>query len=340
MGSLVITPTDPAYPASLHDLGPARAQPPLYLRGALPTARGVAVVGTRQPTDEALAFTRVLVKDLAAAGLSIWSGGARGIDAAAHEAALAYGAPTVVVMGGGLDRPYPKEHVALFERVLVAGGALLARVADDKEPQPSGFFLRNELLAALTAVTVVIQAPYKSGARHTAHAARRLGRPLCAVPHPPWDEIGRGCGVELMLGARPILDAVDVIAVMTGAPPERPPPARSRTGSRDRTREPLLPFGPETSGKTPGSSRGLPEPTEGPILPGPDFSRPDPSLLRLDGPELAVFAALDAAARHLDEICERSGEPPRVVFATLLMLTLRTVVVEGPAGFFRQAPRP
>jgi DNA processing protein len=340
MGSLVISPTDLAYPAALADLGSKEAQPSLYLRGALPTAPGVAVVGTRKPTDEALEFTRALVTDLAKSGLSIWSGGALGIDAAAHEAALACGAPTVVVMGGGLDRPYPKEHVALFERVLVAGGALLARVADDKDPWPLGFFMRNELLAALTAVTVVIQAPYKSGARHTARAARRLGRPLCAVPHAPWDEIGQGCALELTLGARAITCAADVVAVMTGEPPVRPAPARSRRLPAARAPGPLLPFGPETSGKPPVSSRGLPDPTGGPILPGPDLPGPDPSLLRLEGPELAVFAALDAAARHLDEICERSGEPPRVVFATLLMLTLRTVVVEGPAGFFRQTGRP
>ncbi len=232
MGSLVITPTDPAYPEALHDLASARALPSLYVRGALPKRLGVAIVGTRQPTDEALAFTRVLVAGLAKEGLAIWSGGARGIDAAAHEAALACGAPTVVVMGGGLDRPYPKEHVALYERVLVAGGALLARVADDKDPQPSGFFLRNELLAAITAVTVVIQAGYKSGARNTARAARRLGRPLCAVPHAPWDDIGCGCALELALGARAITTAADVVAAMTGAPPPRAPCSSRRSCSR------------------------------------------------------------------------------------------------------------
>jgi DNA processing protein len=80
----------------------------------------------------------------------------------------------------------------------------------------------------------------------------------------------------------------------------------------------------------------LPDPPEGPILPGPDAVPPP---LRLEGPEQAIFAALDSAAHHLDEICERSGEPPRVVTAALLMLTLQTVVVEGPAGFFRKARR-
>lgn len=333
MGSLVITPTDPGYPAALVELTRDGAPPTIYLIGALPPAPGVAVVGTRHPTAEAVAFTRALVRDLAAEGLAIWSGGALGIDAAAHEAALLAGAPTVVVMGGGLDRPYPKEHVALFERVVAGGGALLARVADDIQPAPSGFLLRNELLAALCGVTVVIQAGFRSGARSTAAAARRLGRPLCVVPHPPWDEIGRGCALELGLGARAISTAAEVVSAMTSAPPVRPTKMKRRPPAAARQ----LPISLENKVKSRASSRGLPDPPEGPILPGLDAA---PPTLRLEGPELAVFSALAAGSRHLDEICERSGEPPPVVTSALLMLTLQSVVVEGPAGFFRQARRP
>src|SRR6185503_16237641 len=124
--------------------------------------------------------------------------------AAAHEAALAVGGTTVVVSGSGLDRPYPREHTALFARVLEQGGALLARVPDATPPTPPGFLRRNELLAALTVATVVIEAGLKSGARSTAAAARRLGRPLCAVPHAPWDALGAGCALELARGARAV----------------------------------------------------------------------------------------------------------------------------------------
>ena len=331
MGSLVLTPADPGYPEVLAGLA-LGGTPSLYLRGALPSVRGVAVVGTRRPTAEAVAFTRSLVRDLAAEGLAIWSGGALGIDAAAHEAALLAGAPTVVVMGGGLGRPYPKEHAALFDRVVASGGALLARVPDTMPPMPAGFLLRNELLAALCAVTVVIQAGLQSGARSTAAAARRLGRPLCVVPHTPWDEVGRGCALELALGARAITTAAEVIAAMNGAPPPRPDPAPRR----HRSAAPLLPFGQKSATISASSPRGLPDSSEGPTLPGPDAIPPP---LWLKGPEQAIFAALDGTARHLDELCERSGEPPRVVTAALLMLTLQTVVVEGPAGFFRQPGR-
>lgn len=329
MGSLVITPADPGYPEALVRLAPEGTPPTLYLRGALPRVRGVAVVGTREPTEEAVAFTRSLVRDLAAEGLAIWSGGARGIDAVVHEAALACGAPTVVVMGGGLGRPYPKEHVPLFERVVLGGGALLARVPDAAPPLPAGFLLRNELLAALCAVTVVIQAGLQSGARSTAAAARRLGRPLCVVPQAPWDESGQGCALELALGARAIITAFEVVAAMNGAPPPRPLPAPRRS----RSSAPQLALSLEKASKTKLAPRGLPDLSGRPILAGPDAVPPP---LRLAGPEQVVFAALDAAARHLDEICERSGEPPRVVMAALSMLTLQTVVVEGPAGFFRQ----
>lgn len=333
MDSLVITPADPGYPEVLAGLAPGGTPPSLYLRGALPIVRGVAVVGTRRPTAEAVAFTRALVRDLAAEGLAIWSGGALGIDAAAHEAALFAGAPTVVVMGGGLDRPYPKEHAALFDRVIASGGALLARVPDAVPPLPVGFLLRNELLAAFCAVTVVIQAGLQSGARSTAAAARRLGRPLCVVPHTPWDEVGRGCALELARGARAITTAAEVIAAMNGAPPPRPAVAKRRP----RPPAPRLPSGQKNAAISRCSPRGLPDLSEGPTLRGPDAVPPP---LWLEGPEQAVFAALDGTARHLDELCDRSGEPPRVVTAALLMLTLQAVVVEGPAGFFRQAGGP
>ncbi len=154
-----------------------------------------------------MAFTSALVRDLAAEGSRSGRAARSGIDAAAHEAALACGAPTVVVMGGGLGRPYPKEHALLFERVVTSGGALLARVPDLVPPMPAGFLLRNELLAALCSATVSDQAGLQSGARSTAAAARRLGRPLCVVPQAPWDEHGRGCALELALGARAVTRA-------------------------------------------------------------------------------------------------------------------------------------
>src|SRR5205814_3385689 len=125
----------------------------------------------------------------------------------------------------------------LFDRVLASGGALLARVPDAAPPTPPGFFLRNELLAALSSVTVVVQAGLASGARNTAAAARRLGRPLCVVPHPPWDERGAGCALELARGgARAIVSAAEVIASISqaGGTASVLPGPRLRARSREK----------------------------------------------------------------------------------------------------------
>ncbi len=206
--TILLHPTSPDYPLALRALAPPDRPPPvLHLRGVLPRSAGIAVVGRREASEEARAFTRALVHELARAGLSIWSGGALGIDAAAHEAALEAGAPTVVVAGGGLARPYPPAHVPLFDRVLAHGGALLSHLPDLAPPTPPSFIARNRILAAVTGATLVVEAGLKSGARSTAAAARKLGRPLLVVPHPPWSEAGAGCAAELVRGARAITGA-------------------------------------------------------------------------------------------------------------------------------------
>ena len=284
-----------------------------------------------------MAFTRALVLDLAARGLSVWSGGAIGIDAAAHEAALEAGAPTVVVMGGGLDRPYPPENRGLFDRILAAGGALVARVADDVAPRASGFHQRNEILAAATAATVVVQAGYKSGARSTARAARRLRRPLLAVPHAPWDEGGQGCALEIAQGARALTGAGDLIRALEGsagiaaAPePRADGPKRIRARRAGEAEQlPLLAGGrARVNGRCGMSSAGAPADVEK----RDDLSVEARALLQ-------VLDGVEEEPLHVDEICAASGVPLRTVVELLLTLTLQTVVVEGPAGFYKRARR-
>ncbi|WP_437521106.1 DNA-processing protein DprA [Sorangium sp. So ce726] len=323
MASIEIQPADPSYPAQLWALvtETEAAPPTLYLRGALPACPGVAIVGTRAASDEALRFTRALAAALGEAGFSIWSGGARGIDAAAHEGALDARAPTVVVGGGGHAHPYPREHAGLFARVLAAGGALLARVPDDTPPLPALFLQRNAVLAALTLATVVVEAGVESGARSAAAAARRLGRHLCVVPHAPWSPRGVGCALELVSGARPITRAADVVEVLGGQAP--PPRRRARRSARSRSPG--------------GGTLPLPEAAFGARTSAlPEKSEPSPSM---SAAECAVLDALDARPAHVDEVCERTGLPPRRAVEALLTLTLQAVVVEGPAGLFRRALR-
>jgi len=184
----------------------------LYLRGELPRGPAVAVVGTRAPSTEGVAFTRSFAADLAAAGVAVLSGGAEGIDTAAHEGALDVGGRTVVVAPGGCNRPFPAQNSALFRRIVDSGGAYLSLRADDVAADQAIFFARNACLAALAHAVVVTQRPHRSGAANAAKWARQLGRPLFVVTHSPWVGQGKGCLQELRWGAIPVDRAKEVLA--------------------------------------------------------------------------------------------------------------------------------
>jgi len=194
-----LTADHPDYPIQVR----AMARPPemLYVRGALPRARALAIVGTRRASVPALEFTKRLAAEASRAGWAIWSGGALGIDTAAHEGALLAGGCTVVVMGTGFRHCYPASNRSLFDRILTEGGAWLSPY----EPGQSGsrwtFLPRNELLASLADEVVVVQAPSRSGARSTTAAARRMGKRVWAVPAAPWDTNSSGCLDEIAAGA-------------------------------------------------------------------------------------------------------------------------------------------
>ncbi len=161
-------------------------------------ARAIAIVGTRRADDEALDFAYSLAREAALHGVVVVSGGAIGVDRAAHEGAIDGGGQTVVVLPTGLDAPYPKANHDLFARAIDAG-CLLTEVEDGADAQRGRFIQRNRLIAALGRSTVVVQAPSRSGALSTAAAARRLGRPVFAVPASPWDPRGSG-NLRLLLG--------------------------------------------------------------------------------------------------------------------------------------------
>lgn len=209
-----------SFPPGLAEL----ADPPaaLFARGALPDGPAVAIVGTRRADPAAVTFARALAADLSRAGLAIVSGGADGIDAAAHEGALAARGRTFVVLPTAIERPYPTHRAPLFERVLEGGGGWLSERAPDEPSRPAHFLSRNRIIAALADATVVVQAPIKSGAMSTARAAKKLKRPLFAVPASPWDRRGEGNARLLAEGARPCSGAADVLAVLGRAPSPRP----------------------------------------------------------------------------------------------------------------------
>ncbi|MCA9630425.1 MAG: DNA-processing protein DprA [Myxococcales bacterium] len=184
----------------------------LWLRGELPAGPAVAVVGTRHPTAQGREFALRLVRDLARRGVIILSGGAVGIDRAAHEAALEAAGQTVVIAPASFERPYPEQHAPLFQRVLSSGGGYLSVVPDGNVAEPWGFFRRNSVMAALAHVVVAVESTVRSGTRNTTARARKLGRPVFWPPASPWDKKRGGFGAEYRLGGvTPLFDARDVL---------------------------------------------------------------------------------------------------------------------------------
>lgn len=194
IGARLIIPGDPEWPGNtLHAMHVATAMgvdgiaAPLALwvrgRGDLAdlTRRAVAIVGSRASTSYGTEQAASLAFGLAERGWTVISGGAFGIDAAAHRGALSAGAPTIAVLAGGIDRAYPAAHAALFEQV-AKDGLLVSEWPSGCTPYRHRFLIRNRLIAALSSGCVVVEASARSGARHTAGRARDLGRPVMAVP--------------------------------------------------------------------------------------------------------------------------------------------------------------
>jgi DNA processing protein len=206
---LVLTASHPEYPIAVRAMG----QPPtqLFVRGVLPHGKSVAIVGTRRASQPALRFAHDLAAQACEKGWSVWSGGALGIDTAAHRGALEAHGKTVVVMGTGFNHPYPQANRCLFDSVLQHGGAWLSPYPPEQVGARWTFLPRNELLASLVDHVVVVQAPVRSGARSTASAARRMGKGLWVVPSSPWDVLGAGSLLELGQGAKVLFDPCQLL---------------------------------------------------------------------------------------------------------------------------------
>ncbi|HWK78693.1 MULTISPECIES: DNA-processing protein DprA [unclassified Microbacterium] len=190
----LLLPGDPDWPTALDDLG-SHAPTLLWVRGDpshLVAPHRVSIVGARAATAYGESIAAELAGDLAATGAVIVSGGAYGIDGAAHRAALGAGGTTVAFLAGGVDRAYPVGHQQLFDRVM-ASGALVSELPCGAAPTKFRFLGRNRLIAALGAATVVVEAGWRSGSLNTAGHASTLARPLGAVPGPVTSAASAGC---------------------------------------------------------------------------------------------------------------------------------------------------
>ena len=209
--------SDGHYPQALLRLGrrPAR----LWYRGKLPAPGvAVAIVGSRAASGEGCRRAFSLARELGEAGLTIVSGGAFGIDAAAHAGALAAGAATFAVLGCGVDVVYPDRHADLFQRIVATGGGLLSEHEPGTPPRARQFPSRNRLIAALCRAVVVVEAEMRSGSLITARWAVDLGMPVLASAGSP--------GADSLLAmpyAATMRQSGDVLDVLAGRVPERSP---------------------------------------------------------------------------------------------------------------------
>jgi DNA processing protein len=213
--SQVLRPGDAGYPRRLQALG---CQQLLHVRGnlavVLDAAPAIAIVGARAASGGAMKRAHTIARHLSERGAHVVSGGALGVDGAAHRGVLAgEGAgQTIVVLGSGVDVAYPSRHAQLFEDVIARGGVLVSMFPLGMQPRRGTFLQRNELIAAFADAVVVIEAQVKSGSLSTAGHAKNLGRPIGASPG------SAGCNRLVAGGAALVESGEDVMRIIEGNP--------------------------------------------------------------------------------------------------------------------------
>jgi DNA processing protein len=209
-GAMLLVPDDPAYPRQLLEI----YDPPavLRVRGDVEALSrpGIAIVGTRHPTPYGLGMAERLACDLAARGLIILSGMARGVDSAAHRGAVNARAKTVAVFGTGIDIIYPRENQKLSEQILAHGGTLISEFPMGAAPTPQNFPIRNRVISGLSRGVLVVEAGEYSGTRITARCALEQCREVFAVPGNVTNKLAWGPNTLIKQGAKLVATWEDV----------------------------------------------------------------------------------------------------------------------------------
>ncbi|HEV7218093.1 MAG TPA: DNA-processing protein DprA [Terriglobales bacterium] len=300
VGANVVVMDDPAYPSRLKQI----YDPPLvlYVRGnvAALSQPGIALVGTRHPTPYGSGMAERLACDLAARGLVIFSGLARGVDTAGHRGAISAKGKTVAVLGTGIDVIYPKENLRLVEQIVAMGGAIISEFPVNTFAAPQNFPIRNRIISGISIGVLVVEAGEYSGTRITARCALEQNRDVFAVPGNVTNKNSWGPNTLIKQGAKLVATWEDVWEEL---------PADVR-----------IALAPEGVNESPGAeSASLFEETE------------------LSPHEKKIFALLKAdESTHIDEIVERL-EPAvssSEIFAALFELELAGKVKQLPGKNF------
>lgn len=215
-GQGIIALTSPDYPSRLKEI--PDPPPVLFVRGSMEDADrlAVAIVGTRKASPGGLDLARELGQELAAVGVTVVSGMALGIDAAAHRGVMEDPCGrTIAVLGCGADICYPPRNRDIYERIVSEHrGAILSEYPPETDPAPHHFPARNRIVSGLSLGVVVVEAPQRSGALITARCAAEQGREVFAVPHPARSAFGAGANLLIREGAHLIESAQDILSVI------------------------------------------------------------------------------------------------------------------------------
>ncbi|MCX7255690.1 MAG: DNA-processing protein DprA [Polaromonas sp.] len=305
---------DAAYPAALLNI----EDPPLmlYMLGTLCTctdtaatlARSLAIVGSRNPTPQGESNARQFAKAFGEAGLCVVSGLALGIDGAAHDGALLGGGETIAVVGTGLDRVYPKKHLALAHRI-ARQGMLISEFPLGTPPLTANFPKRNRIISGLSLGTLVVEAALKSGSLITARLAAEQGKEVFAIPGSIHSPQSRGCHALIKQGAKLVEVAQDVLEELR-----------------------LTPVGADRDGgdfPDSGAAPGLLDAADGADPDDADDAPPG-------GPQSALLAALGFDPVSLDALQARCGLATAQLQAQLLELELDGALARLPGGLFQR----
>ena len=306
-----ITLADPSYPALLREI----PDPPpfLYVCGNLENIQPcVAVVGSRHATDYGLAAARRLGSDLAACGITIVSGMARGIDTAAHLGALDADGSTIAVLGSGLNRIYPSENMELFQKISIKG-AVISEFALNAGPDPHHFPIRNRVISGMSLGTVIVEGSMNSGSLITARLAVEQGREVFAVPGSIRSYKSAGSHYLIKQGAKLIENVDDILEEIL--PQLEQPAVKPVSPGRKALETESGPEKPVNDGKI---RPAAPEKDEG----------------NLSLADRKILEAIAGGKTHADDIIAQTGFPPAEVMSALIVLELNGRVEQHPGKWF------
>ncbi len=308
-GWQIVTPDDRIYPAGLRKTVDMPLV--LFVDGDISCLRGkvmIGVVGTRNPSNESIALARKIGGDLASAGAVVVSGGARGIDSAAHESSIDAGGKTVCVLGCGLGTRYLMENEAMRRRIS-KNGAVISEYLPFTNASRVTFPQRNRIISGISHGVLVVEAGEKSGSLITAQYAKEQGRAVFAIPGSVLSTAYMGANSLIRDGANAAMDAADILKTFVDIYPDR--------------------INLEAIVKTPESSAEKPEKTEEPQI-TPKKECP----AGLDPDEAAVYNLFGEDALQFDDICALSGMAPSRVIPVLMNLVIIDYIEETGTNYY------